>query len=75
MVKLTDYHVKQIRTQGLVDSYWGRRLGVDDTTVRHARIGKTYQHVETPPDVAPRDGTGRSRSPKAKPTRIRREWV
>lgn len=77
MVKLTDYHVKQIRTQRLTDRYWSMRLRVTARTIRDARVGKTYQHVEALPDIAPREGGGRLSvlNPAAKPARVRRQWL
>lgn len=73
---LTDYQVTQIRTQRLTDAHWARVLRVRTSTIRDARIGKRYQHVTTPPDVAPRDGTGRrgTVNPKARPAKGRRSW-
>lgn len=73
---LTDYQVTQIRTQRLTDSYWSRKLHVRTSTIRDARIGKRYQHVITPPDIAPRDGTGRggTLNPHARPAKVRRSW-
>jgi hypothetical protein len=45
--KLTEELVREIRrTAGTVtNAEWARRLGVDKTTIRHARIGKTWRHV------------------------------
>lgn len=59
--KLTDAVVLTIRaTTGEVSSSaWARALGVDKTTVRHARIGKTWRHVRMP-------GHRRSRTGRAK---------
>lgn len=76
MKALTDYQVHQIRTQKLTDAHWARVLRVRTSTIRGARIGTRYQHVTTPPDIAPRDGTGRSgtRNPNARPAKVRREW-
>lgn len=76
MKALTDDQVTQIRTSGFTDNYWARRLRTTNTTVRHARQGKRYQHVATPPDLAPREGTGRlgTLNPKARPKRQRRQW-
>lgn len=77
MNKLTDYHVQQIRTQKLTDSFWSRRLRVSITTIYHARIGKSYKHVAAAPDTVPRDGTGRNAvlNPAAKAARTRRDWL
>lgn len=73
---LTDYQVTQIRTQRLTDTHWARVLRVRTSTIRDARIGKRYQYVITPPDVAPRDGTGRGGTvnPNARPAKVRRQW-
>lgn len=45
--KLTEAIVRELRrTAGAVThSEWARRLGVDKTTVRQAREGKTWRHV------------------------------
>ncbi|WP_457097485.1 HNH endonuclease [Lysobacter sp. P5_B9] len=45
--KLTEELVQQIRsTAGVVtNAEWARRLGVEKTTIRHARMGKTWRHV------------------------------
>ena len=77
---LTDAQVTAIRTSSLTDVYWSTRLRVSPKTVRHARLGLTYPHVPTPPDRAPRDGTGcthaiRSGLPQvARPARVRRPY-
>jgi hypothetical protein len=75
MNKLTDAQVQQIRTAGLTDTHWSRRLRVQVETIRDARVGRTYKHVATPADVAPRDPTGRHAllNPQARPARARRE--
>ena len=78
--KLTDAQVTAIRTSGLTDAWWGRRLRLDDNTIRNARTGSTYRHVSTPPDNTPREGTGtthamRSGLPvKARMARARRSY-
>lgn len=45
--KLTAEQVRQIRsTAGTIsNAAWAKRLGVDKTTVRCARVGKTWRHV------------------------------
>lgn len=74
---LTPEQVTAIRTSGFTDTEWERRLRVDVKTIRAARVGRTYSHVPTPPDTAPRDGTGRRTHGgpvRAKPARVRRQW-
>jgi len=79
-MSLPDSTVVAIRTAGLTDAYWGRRLRVDDKTIREARIGLTYRHVPTPPDTAPREGTGstyairRGLPQRAVLRKARRQW-
>ena len=75
---LTDDQVTAIRTAGLTDTHWARKLRVNQQTIRAARRGRTYTHVASPPDRAPRDGTGRSQGTyriQAKPARPRRRWI
>jgi hypothetical protein len=73
---LTAALVTRIRTEKLTDTHWARMLRISPKTVRHARIGLTYRHVSTPPDIAPRDPTGVNFATnfRAKPARIRRQW-
>lgn len=66
-MSLTDAQVTAIRTAGLTDTEWERRLRVSVKTVRRARTGTTYPHIPTPPDLIPRCGTG-VRSQSALPT-------
>lgn len=60
----------------MLSSHWARVLRVRTSTIRDARIGKRYQHVITPPDIAPRGGTGRggTLNPHARPAKVRRSW-
>lgn len=80
-MKLTEQQVRQIRTSGYTDSYWGRRLRVDDNTVRSARMGLSYRHIPTPSDTAAREGTGSTHAIRqglpqvARPKRMRRSWL
>ena len=74
-MSLTDTQVTAIRSAGLTDTEWARRLKISVGTIRGARIGLTYRHVATPPDVAPRDGNGRGQKPVAKPARVRRSYL
>ena len=48
---LTPELVHQIRTTGLSDTHWARRLDVPVRTIRDARIGNTWPHIATPPDI------------------------
>lgn len=66
--KLTDAVVREIRrtkkTKSLAD--WARELGVDRTTVRHARDGTTWRHVplrSRSSGSSPKAGGHRRRSP------------
>lgn len=59
MKRLTDEHVRKIRTSALTDSIWARRLGATASAIRNARIGLTHRDHPTPPDLAPRIGGGR----------------
>lgn len=45
--KLTDVMVREIRrtVATVTNAEWARKLGVDATTIRHAREGKTWRHV------------------------------
>lgn len=67
--KLTAALVAEIRrTAGKVtNAEWARRLGVDRTTVRHARIGKTWRHVPLRSRAKPVVAGGRSRRPRRRP--------
>jgi len=77
---LSDAQVTAIRTSGLTDSWWSRTLRISLQTVRDARQGIRYRHVPTPPDIAPRDGTGCTHAirkglpQKAVPARQRMQW-
>jgi len=74
-MSLTPDLVHQIRTAGLTDTWWAQRLRKSSRAIRHARQGLTYRHILTPPDTAPRDGTGRRTyggPVRAKPAR--RRW-
>ncbi len=77
-MSLTDAQVSAIRTSGYTDSWWADKLCKPPKHIRFARIGRTYRHVLTPPDTAPRDGTGRrtnSDPVRAKPQRLRRKFT
>lgn len=43
--KLTDALVRDIRESDKPAAFWARELGVDRTTIRYARIRKTWKHV------------------------------
>lgn len=79
-MSLTDALVTSIRTCGYTDAYWERKLRIPAATIRRARIGETYTHVQTAPDTTPRDATGcthaiRAGQPQpALPRKQRREW-
>lgn len=72
-MKLTDEQVTRIRTAGLTDNHFARLWRLSNDTIRHARIGRRYKHVLTPPDTVPRDPTGGNtlRNFHAKPARVR----
>lgn len=74
-IKLADDVVIDIRTANLTDSYWARLLGISAQTVRHARRGKTFQHVGTPPDTKSRQGTGRGMKSDARAARVRKPYL
>ena len=57
-MRLTPAEVTAIRTSGLTDTHWAQRLRTTVKTVRHARIGATYRHIPTPPDLILRQGSG-----------------
>jgi len=59
---LTPDLVRQIRTAGKTDSYWMIKLRTTRGTIHSARTGKTWQEIETPPDVRPRVRMGRDAS-------------
>lgn len=44
--KLTDDLVRMIRTSAEPCSHLARTLGVGETTVQYARLGKTWRHVQ-----------------------------
>ena len=79
--KLTDAQVTAIRTSGLTDAWWSDKLRMRRQSIRAARQGLSYKHVITPPDTAPREGTGCTRDiragvpQKARPARLRRQWI
>ena len=66
---LTDAQVTAIRTSGLTDNHWAREFRTTPGTIRRARTGVTYTHLQIPPDTAPRMGTGCGQKPLAKPAR------
>lgn len=55
---LDDRKVSYIRTCELTDAHLARVFKTTSHTIYLARIGKTWQHVETPPDTRPRTGGG-----------------
>lgn len=55
---LTDKQVAEIRTAGLPDSYWVKKLGVVQSVIQHARTGYMYAHVNVAPDVRRRKAQG-----------------
>jgi hypothetical protein len=59
VIKLTPELVREIRTSGLTDAYWMKRLGMTRTSIHSARTGKTWPEVETPPDIRRRFPGGR----------------
>lgn len=63
---LTARQVHKVRTAGLTDAYWCKRLGVSYNVVRHARIGRTWRAHKTPPDVRPRFPGGRLQGRRAR---------
>ena len=74
-MSLTPDQVHQIRTTGLTDTEWERRLRIPAQTIRRARKGKTYTHVPTPPDLIPRRGSGaRSRTGLPAKANRRARW-
>ena len=44
--KLTEDLVRQIRASDRTNADWARQLGVKDTTIRAARLGITWKHVQ-----------------------------
>ena len=46
--KLNDELVMQIRSWGIADSTWADRLGVHETTIWCARVGKKWKHLPMP---------------------------
>jgi hypothetical protein len=52
--KLTPDLVSEIRTAKRTDSHYARLLKINLQTVHNARTGKTWKHVQTPPDCRPR---------------------
>ncbi len=71
---LTPERVHIARTGGYLDSYLAQLWRVTAATVRGARRGLTWKNHPTPPDTAPRDGTGRGMNRMAKPARVRRSY-
>lgn len=71
---LTADRVHHIRTSGETDAHQARKHRRTVTTIRRARIGDTHQTHPTPPDRAPREGSGRYSSPRARPARLRRSY-
>ena len=51
---LTAQRVIMIRTSGLPDTHWARIWRLHVQTIRAARRGETWQHVDTPPDTRTR---------------------
>lgn len=58
-LRLTAEVVHQIRTAGKTDMYWAALLKTTRGTIQSARTGKTWQEVETPPDIRRRVPGGR----------------
>lgn len=58
--KLTDAIVERIRKQAVrkTDAAWADELGVDRTTIRNARVGKTWRHVRPRPRMQSRRRPG-----------------
>lgn len=55
LAKLTDAAVHSIRTNDLPDDTWAERLGVEPSTVKQARCGRTWKHVPTAPVLRQRN--------------------
>lgn len=55
---MTADRVRLVRTAGKPDAYWSRYWRLTDRCVRDARVGKTWKHVATPPDIKPRAHVG-----------------
>jgi hypothetical protein len=55
---LDEHKVRYIRTCGLSDAHLGRVFKTTAHTVYLARIGKTWTHIDTPPDTRRRSGGG-----------------
>jgi hypothetical protein len=49
--RLTPEIVHEIRTAGKKDAFWQQLLGAHRLTIQGARTGKTWRHVQTPPDI------------------------
>jgi hypothetical protein len=49
--RLTPEIVHEIRTAGEKDAFWQQLLGAHRLTIQGARTGKTWRHVQTPPDI------------------------
>lgn len=47
--KLTDELVREMRQSPESHVFWAERLGLAKNTVRAARLGKTWTHIDTPP--------------------------
>lgn len=45
MAKLTEELVREIRASRKAARAWARELGIDRTTIKNARNGKTWRHV------------------------------
>jgi hypothetical protein len=73
-MSLTDAQVTAIRTTGLADTEWERSLRIPAKHIRRARIGQTYTHVPTPPDLIPRRGSGRRGSAAPVKANRRTRW-
>jgi len=56
---LSEAQVTAIRTSGYTDTHWARVLRARVQTIRQARVGITYRHIATAPDLIPRMGSGK----------------
>jgi hypothetical protein len=57
-MSLTAYRVHLIRTSGKPDTHWARIWRLHVQTIRAARRGESWSHVQTPPDIKPRSNQG-----------------